>query len=368
MAISKVIFGDTTLIDITDTDASATTVQAGKKFYDSAGVLVTGTGSALSHTTETLTNGGTAHYINGIDLGGDTVRATALASGYTAHDQYGNAITGTLGNGTTIDVSDTTATASDVLSGKSFYAADGSYTNGSFVVPPLKRGVLRPDAELVKTWSHDSLFVTDDEGTISAYSTTAKTLHTGAAITPTQSLSLANYRYFVLVRCLTIPVYNTNTKQAGRPDYSVTSGLYEIAEVDASTFTSLDGAKTYATRYTTVYAAGAGYRMPYWTSATGFGVYTASSYGVHQTLVAPTISSSTSATPTLTVKDPNLVIRGSTTYLTSATWGTLTDIRRQYVIELYRISKANDTLTGWGVWSQMLHIRDCVNTTNHNLT
>ena len=37
MAISKVIYGNQTLIDITDTDATATTVQAGRKFYNGAG-------------------------------------------------------------------------------------------------------------------------------------------------------------------------------------------------------------------------------------------------------------------------------------------------------------------------------------------
>ena len=54
--------------------------------------------------------------------------------------------------------------------------------------------------------------------------------------------------------------------------------------------------------------------------------------------------------------------------MTSSVWGKMTDIRRQYVIELYRVSKTNDALGGWGIWSQMLHIRNCVNTTNHKLT
>ena len=57
MAISKVIYGNQTLIDITDTDATATTVQAGRKFYNGAGEAVTGIGSALGHETEVLANG-----------------------------------------------------------------------------------------------------------------------------------------------------------------------------------------------------------------------------------------------------------------------------------------------------------------------
>ena len=332
MAISKVIYGNQTLIDITDTDATATTVQAGRKFYNGAGEAVTGIGSALGHETEVLANGGIAHYITGIDLGGDTVDSTHLYTGYTAHD------------------------------------SDGTLITGSMTGPPLKMGVIRPDAELVKTWSYDKLWVTDDEGTIPSYTTSATTIHTGAAITPTESLALSDYHYFILFRCITIPIYNTTTKEAGRPDYSVTSGLYEVAEVPGDTFTSLDGTQTYASRYTSIYVVGAGYRMPYWTGASKFSVYTASTYGVHQTVAAPTVSSTSSATPTLTIKDPNLYIRGSATYMTSSAWGKMTDIRRQYVIELYRVSKANDTLGGWGIWSQMQHIRNCVNTTNHKLT
>lgn len=332
MAINKVIYGNQTLIDITDTTATAFTVASGQYFYDKAGEKIQGVGSALGHETEILANGGTAHHISGIDLGSDTIDSAHLYTGYTAHDSSGTLII------------------------------------GSMTGPPLKMGVIRPDAELVKTWSYDKLWVTDDEGTIPSYTSSPTTIHTGAAITPTESLTLSDYHYFILFRCITIPIYNTTTKEAGRPDYSVTSGLYEVAEVPGNTFTSLDGTYTYASRYTSIYAVGAGYRMPYWTGASKMSVYTASTYGVHQTVAAPTLSSTSSATPTLTIKDPNLYIRGSSTYMTSSVWGKMTDIRRQYVIELYRISKANDTLGGWGIWSQMQHIRNCVNTTNHKLT
>ena len=43
MAVSKVIYGNQTIIDITDTDASAANVFSGKKFHDSAGEVVVGT-------------------------------------------------------------------------------------------------------------------------------------------------------------------------------------------------------------------------------------------------------------------------------------------------------------------------------------
>jgi hypothetical protein len=79
------------------------------------------------------------------------------------------------------------------------------------------------------------LWVTDDEQTIPAYTTSAKTIHTGAAITPTVALDLNTYCYYVLLRCITTPIYNTDTKSAGREDYSMTSALYEIVDIPANT-------------------------------------------------------------------------------------------------------------------------------------
>lgn len=227
----------------------------------------------------------------------------------------------------------------------------------------LKMGVLRNDAELVQTWSKDSLFVTDDGGTIPAYTTTATTLVASGDLTPTYTVSFATYNYYVLVRALTIPIYNTSTKSAGRPDYSILYGAYELVEFPASTFKSLDGSKSYASRTFSTTATGSGNRMPYWTSATAISVYSSTTYGINQVIAAPGVSSST-----FTVRNPSLQIRGSTTYLTSAVWATLTDIRVQYIIEMYRVPKGHLNLNGWGLYQQGQHVIDCATSANHKLT
>ena len=233
--------------------------------------------------------------------------------------------------------------------------------------PTYKFGVLRPDAELVQTWSYDKLWVTDDKQTIPAYTTSSTIIYTAAAITPTVALNLNTYCYYVLFRCLTIPIYNTDTKSAGRQDYSMTTQLYEIVDIPANTVQSISGTK-YASRLSGFFSTGGMYRVPYWSSGSAIKVYTASSYGVHQTPAAPTLSSSSSATPTLTIKDPNLIIRGSSTYLSSTHWATMTDIRRQYVIQLYRSPKGNANLDGWGLWTQFQHINTCAQSSNQKLT
>lgn len=238
-----------------------------------------------------------------------------------------------------------------------------SQTTARFWEDVLKMGVLRNDAELVQTWSKDSLFVADDHGTIPAYSTSATTIAASVDLTPTYTINYTNYNYYALVRALTIPIYNTATKEKGIVDYSVLSGCVEVVEFPQNTFRSLDGSKTFTSSSANAISAGAAYRMLYWSSATAISVYTSSSYGIQQIFAAPAFASGV-----MTAKSPSLQFRGSTTYLTSSAWGKITDIRVQYVIELYRAPKNHLNLDGWGIYTQGRHVVDCVNSTNHNLT
>jgi hypothetical protein len=55
-----------------------------------------GSGSVISVVDEIDEHGGTIRHINAVSLEGDTVEPAHLERGYTAHDSYGNPITGTL--------------------------------------------------------------------------------------------------------------------------------------------------------------------------------------------------------------------------------------------------------------------------------
>lgn len=154
--INKVVYGGRTLIDLTDTTATANSILSGYGAYGADGVWIDGiataggsgdgsvyqdgegyivlddgpgthvevdalnvttngtytasTGHAYSPVTvnvsggtsvvadvvTTLASGGDHHAISGIDISSDTVTAAHLETGYTAHDATGTLITGAL--------------------------------------------------------------------------------------------------------------------------------------------------------------------------------------------------------------------------------------------------------------------------------
>ena len=97
--VNKVVYGGNTLIDITDTTATADKILSGYGAYGADGAWMDGTatagsGSAVSIVDTQDANGGTIRTITAVSLEGDTVSAATLLSGYTAHNSLGEAITG----------------------------------------------------------------------------------------------------------------------------------------------------------------------------------------------------------------------------------------------------------------------------------
>ena len=227
--------------------------------------------------------------------------------------------------------------------------ADMAHVDYPFV-PQL--AVIRPDAELIHRWTADEMLVEDLGIALSAYSTKAKTFVTGAALAPTLQMDFANYNYFVAMRGLGIPQYNTETKQVGRCDYCASAYLYEIVQIPSGEIVAADGSKALG-QSVAAQATSIG-RQVYWTSATAMAAATNVTYGTHVVSQAPVISGTT-----LTVKAPNYGITGNTKQMTSAAWSHITDIRYQYVIEAYRAHKGKGQ-DGWGLTSSILHLLSCV--------
>lgn len=284
---------------------------------------------------------------------------------YLGNNTVGTNAIFTTGSGGSVNVS-----ALNVTENGTYTAPAGNaYSPVSVAVPTvLKRGVLRPDATKIQTYTFDQMLVEDMGVELSAYSTSSKTLFDGTnadnALSPTLTLAAGDgYDYFVVMRTLTIPEYSVTTLAKGRQEYVIGAAAYEFVQMPANTMYSLDGShKTYTSRLAGWTGAGC-YRVCYWSSATAVSVSTTGSYGVQQTFNAPSQSNAT-----CTIRPPSIIIRGSTTYFVNTFYNALTDARIQYVIDVYRAPKNNLNYDSWCLLEDLLHANDCSQSVSKTLT
>lgn len=269
----------------------------------------------------------------------------SLSSRLTSLLDYANTVT---------EVSDTT------LTGAVQTLADGYGQGGAVTLVPY---AVRPDAELIQTYTMDQKAVEDLGLTISAYTTTAQNLKTAANLSPTITVDLSAYRYFVAERFLTIPEYSVTTKGKGRQEYLFCSYMYELTRLAANELPTIIDSTKKITSVQNLIATNTLYRLLYWSSSSAIALYATNQYGCYQTPSTPALSGST-----LTIKSPVLGVRGHTTYFTSTYFNALTDIRYQYVIDVFRAPLDNLNIDGWGQDQTLQLFADCINSADHKLT
>lgn len=282
---------------------------------------------------------------NAIRTKGGTSAQLAFPTGFVT--AIGSIPTGTTPTGTkSISIVTNGTQTEDVTS----YASAEITTN----VPQLKQFVIRPDAELFKTYTYDQMLVADEGITIPEFSTTSVTLKATdqlEAVTP----DFASYKYYQTVRTLLIPIYNNSTTGRGRFEWSESIGFYEYLTREPAGYHSLvDENKNPATRSANWIGTGL-YRAGYWTSATGYTLYATTSYGLWATLVAPGYTGGT-----LNINSPNVVLRGQVNILDQPFYEAITDIRAQYVIELWRVPIGSLQYDGWSATQQEERVLDCL--------
>jgi hypothetical protein len=216
----------------------------------------------------------------------------------------------------------------------------------------LKPFVLRPDAELVQQWTYDKLIVEDEGVTLPAYSTSQQTLKASITLLSSEGLDLDVHHFVVFQRMLTIPIYSEATIIKGREEFHENVYCYEIVNTPSGSIQSRDGEVTTAD-VASIPSSYNGSRLVYYNSNLSLTARDGSTYGATMTGGAVTLSGSR-----LTVKSPSIRIAGNTTYFPSAVWDMLTDIRYQYVVELWR-SNVDASEPGWPISNGMHHIADC---------
>lgn len=251
------------------------------------------------------------------------------------------------------DVTDTTATASDVAAGKLFHAADGALTTGA-ASTRLVVGAMRPDAELVQSYKFNKNLVGDSLGTWPGYTTSATTLVASSQI-GTYQANVTDYSYSVLLLMYMKPTYSTATNGKGRLEYWMGSYVYDLCDIAPNSFVAASG-KTYASRNLVLSGNPTG-REFYWTSGSAVNIYSTASYGLYMTPTHPTISDS----GVITFSSPAFMTRGSSTYFTNTYMNAVTDVNIQYIFELYRSPNNSANIDGFMATSLAKRIMDGIN-------
>ena len=209
---------------------------------------------------------------------------------------------------------------------------------------PIGTIAQRPDAVLVKTWKADRRVVADDRVPLPAYSTNAQTLIASANLEAASTDPNDGYCYFLAYRGAIYPIYNTDVQVQGRQEYTIVVYSAEQIYNPANTFHAINGSGAYVATAPAATGAvnAAHYRHIYWNSTTNMSVYNAGIYGATITFPTPTFS-----TESIVPSSPVIGIRGQNTYMKQSVYETITDIRYQYIIELWRVPRPNIGLNGF---------------------
>lgn len=387
MAISKITLNGVTQIDLTSDTVTASKLFDDYTAHGADGTVVTG--SYVAPTARTSTD---------VTVSGDTVTIPAgaystqvqksVASGTAgtptaskgAVNNHSIAVTPSVTNstgyitGSTINGTAVTVSASELVSGDKSITQNGSnidvadYSTVTVNVSggggTVKLGALRPDAELVQSWSYDKLYVQDLENTIPAYSTSQSTLLASADLSPTKIVYMADYDYLLTQRILTMPIYSSSATGTGRFEYELNASVIEYVHYRDTEF--LDGIVSTSTGTSTAYFNS--YRLVYWSSSSLSSSSSSTKYGIYSTPVTSGLPNTTATYGTFTAKSPVFYIRGSSTYLNQTYWELMTDIRLQYVIELWRVPKTATPFGGFAWKSQVNHIIECARSQTRTLT
>lgn len=239
-----------------------------------------------------------------------------------------------------VDISDTTATAADVMDGKKIYLADGSAANGSYVYSPLG---LNP--EFMQEIHNSEQALEDTLYATWTPSTTTKAI-VATANTGTFVADMVNYEYLLRWKFEFDAVYPEGTTLKAAPERECAE-LWQAIFRRPNSLANIQADNFNANVCISMFTA----PLLVYYNASGTHAYTfAITYGVYPAVTAATFSSAASDTPTVTMKKPTVNARCSPTYFSTAIGGAIDQANSIYRLkgELYRVQRGTLTRYAYG--------------------
>lgn len=283
--VNKVQFGNRTLIDISDTTATADKILSGYGAYGADGAWMDGTasgGGGMSVVETQDSHGGTIVTITGEPI---TLQSKTLNKPET----------------------------------QTVVEADTGYTGlSSVIVNPTPWNWIGHDPELIKTIAPIEVALEDTDFNGWTPSSTAKVILSTQVAGTYTATDMENYNY-VNVWDMSIPIYYTGSPvDKARPVLSK-GCIVQMVFRRPGSWTTIQS-ETY--NYNVTAQASLVNFLRYWNSPSSGSptlTYTwGASYGFYYAQTASTISSTSASSPTITLKTPTVSARTSSTYMSAA--------------------------------------------------
>lgn len=240
------------------------------------------------------------------------------------------------------DISDTTATAGDVWNGKKIILADGTEATGTLNWDWLGRNSCAMGTIYTLNTTLDQ---TDYNGWTP--STTAKNIITSVNVSPTVVMDLANYDYIVVWLSDCVVAYNSSwSASKGSPLRNVCLYAQAVFRRPSTKASADSGTFNYNVSQTDTTVI---YWNYYWSSASATSLaYTTYSPAYMSAVTAFGFSSTSSETPTVTIKTPVIAARCSTTYFTTANAAKVDQANTTVKMKgfLFRVDKGTSAIVG----------------------